>query len=263
MRFKLTLAIIAGLAAAHVAVADGRSSDAVRDGYIGIFGGGGVSGDTDISQLGTVFFIEADGGPLAVHASGRLESDSVWFAGVQIGHEWSSGSGVVPAFELEGIYLDTGDRSAILQNPNVRLEEQTFDTVFPTDTSIFLANFALSFPMSRTVTPYVGGGLGGAQIDVDGATSIQLDPAEPGLNHFNAGPDSTAWTFAAQAKAGIRVALGRSAFVFGEYRYLYVGSADLIFGSTMEAGHPATSEWTVRLDDTSHHLGSAGIGFSF
>lgn len=263
MRFKLTLAIIASIAAAQAAVADGQSSGAARGGYIGVFGGGGVGNDTDVTQRGTVFLIEAQGGPLAVNGTGQLDSDGVWFAGVQVGHEWA-GSSVVPAFELEGIYLDTGDRSATLQNANVRLEEQAFDDVLPTTTSVLLANLALSFPTgSRSVTPYVGGGIGGAQIDVDGATSFQLDPAEPGLNHFNGGPDSTAWTFAAQAKAGIRVALGRNAFVFGEYRYLYVGSADLVFGSTVDAGHAATSEWTVGLDSTGHHLGSAGIGFSF
>jgi hypothetical protein len=51
--------------------------------------------------------------------------------------------------------------------------------------------------------------------------------------------------------------------VFGEYRYLYVGSVDQTFGSTVDAAHVPTSAWTVRLDDTSYHLATAGIGFDF
>lgn len=264
MRFKLTFAIIASLATAPIVAADGQSSEPARGVYVGVFGGGGVSSDTDIAQLGTVFFTEASGGPLAVNATGQADSDSVWFIGVQVGHEWSSNSSVLPAFELEGFQLDTGTLNATLQNPNIRTVEQTFDTSFSTETTVFLANLVVSFPASfRGVTPYVGGGFGAAQVDVDGATSLQLDPTEPGVNHFDGGPDSTAWTFAAQAKAGLRIALGRNAFVFGEYRYLYVGSADQIFGSTVEAAHAPTTEWTVRFGETSHHLGSAGIGFNF
>jgi opacity protein-like surface antigen len=113
------------------------------------------------------------------------------------------------------------------------------------------------------VTPYIGGGIGGAQVDVDNATSLQVDPAEPGINHFNSAPDSSAWTFAAQIKAGARMALGSNAYVFGEYRYLYVGSTDQIFGPTVYDTHAPTTAWTVRFDDTSHHLATAGIGFSF
>jgi len=58
------------------------------------------------------------------------------------------------------------------------------------------------------------------------ANSLQTSPPEPGINHFNSDPDSSVWTFAAQAKAGVRVGLGPHAYVFGEYRYLYVGSND-------------------------------------
>ena len=68
---------------------------------------------------------------------------------------------MLPAFEIEGLYLDTGTRRATLQNANDRLVEQTFDNSFPTNNSVFLANLVLSFPMSyQGVTPYVGGGIG-------------------------------------------------------------------------------------------------------
>jgi opacity protein-like surface antigen len=266
MRFKLTLAIIASFAMITVAAADGRTEQSApaRGVYVGVFGGGGVSTDTDVTQLGTVFLIEAQGGPLAVNATGRTGSDGVGFIGVQVGHEWSNGSAVLPAFEIEGLYLDTGTRRATLQNPNDRFVEQTFDNSLPTTSSVFLANLVLSFPkFYRGVTPYAGGGIGGAQVDVDGATSFQVDPPEGAINHFNSGASSSAWTFAAQAKAGARVALGGNAYVFGEYRYLYTGSTDQIFGPTVDVTHAPTSAWTDRFDGTSHHLGTAGIGFSF
>ena len=260
MRFKLTLAIIASFVAAPAVAADGPA----RGIYFGALGGGGFSTTANANQFGTAFFIEAAGGPLAVNASGRTDSGSVWFAGGQMGYEMPYLSGVLPAFEIEGLYLSSGTRRATLQNPNVRGLEQTFDDTFPMTSSVLLANLVLSFPTSYPgVTPYVGVGIGGARVAVSGANSLQLNPAEGALNHFNSGPDSSAWTFAAQAKAGVRVALGSNAYVFGEYRYLYVGSNDQIFGPTVDAGHVPTTAWTVRFGDTSYHLGAAGIGFSF
>ena len=95
-------------------------------------------------------------------------------------------------------------------------------------------------------------------------TSTQTDPAEPGINHFNSSPDSSAWTFAAQVKAGARLALGDSgAYVFGEYRYLYVGNVNQVFGSTTYDTHVPTSPWTTSFGGTSHHLAAGGVGFSF
>ena len=113
------------------------------------------------------------------------------------------------------------------------------------------------------MTPYIGGGIGAARVSASGANSLQTSPPEPGINHFNSDPDSSVWTFAAQAKAGVRVALGPHAYVFGEYRYLYVGSTDQIFGPTVDPSHVPTTAWTVRFGDTSYHLATAGIGFNF
>ena len=235
-----------------------------RGAYVGLFGGGGGGSTRTIKQLGTVFFPEVAGGPLAVNAAGRANTGGVWFVGAQIGHEWAYGSRLRPAFEIEGFYLAGGTQRARLDNTNVRLAEQTFDAAFPMHTTVVLANAVLSFPTSYpNITPYVGGGAGVARVSIDGASSAQINPAEPGVNHFNSGPDSSAWTFAAQAKAGVRFALGSNAYVFGEYRYLYVGSTDQIFGSTAYPAHAPTSPWTVRFGDTSYHLAAGGIGFGF
>src|SRR5205085_8808748 len=113
------------------------------------------------------------------------------------------------------------------------------------------------------LTPYLGGGIGAARVGVSGANSLQIAPPEAGVNHFNSDPDSSAFTFAAQLKAGVRMALGPNAFVFGEYRYLYVGSADQTLGSTVYPNHAATSPWTFTLDASSYSLATAGIGIHF
>ncbi|WP_441238729.1 outer membrane protein [Bradyrhizobium sp. 930_D9_N1_4] len=233
--------------------------------YVGVFGGGGSRGGTDVSQLGTVFFIEAAGGPLAVDASGRTSSGGVGFGGAHLGYEWSYGAYVRPALEIEGFYLAGNQPRATLVNPTDRLAEHSFDTTFPMRTTVLLANMVVGFNTPyQGITPYVGGGIGAANVSINGATSTQTDPVEPGVNHFNARPDSSAWTFAAQAKAGARFALGNSgAYLFGEYRYLYIGDVNQVFGSTVSPGHAATSPWTASFGGTSHHLAAGGIGFGF
>ena len=130
-----------------------------------------------------------------------------------------------PALEIEGFYLAGNQQRATLTNPTTRLAEQTFDNTFPIRTTVLLANMVVGFRTQyENFTPYIGGGIGAANVSIKGATSTQIDPAEAGINHFNASPDSSAWTFAAQAKAGARFALGHSgAYLFGEYRYLYIG----------------------------------------
>jgi hypothetical protein len=235
-----------------------------RGAYVSLFGGGGASSGSNATQLGTVFISEAAGGPLAVNATGRTNSSSFGFAGAHIGYEWSYGSRLLPAVEIEGLYLHHTEQRATLENPTTRLPEHTFGDTFPTSTAVVLANAVVGFRTPyQSVTPYVGGGIGAAHISIDGASSTQRSPSEPGINHFNSGPNSSAWAFAAQAKAGVRLALGNSAYVFGEYRYLYVGSYDHIFGSTVYPTHVATSAWTVRFGDTSYNLAAGGIGFNF
>lgn len=236
-----------------------------RGAYVGIFGGGGSRSGSTVSQFGTAYFVEAAGGPLAVDAKGRTNSGGVGFGGAHLGYEWSHGTSLQPALELEGFHMASNQQRATLANPTNRLNEHSFDTTFPTSTTVLLANVVVGFRTPyQGITPYIGGGIGAANVSIKGATSTQTDPAEPGINHFNTSPDASAWTFAAQAKAGARMALGNSgAYLFGEYRYLYVGAVDQVFGSTSYPGHVPTSPWTVSIDGTSYHLAAGGIGFSF
>lgn len=262
MQFRIVLVIVASFLAAP-AVADEGGAAGARGAYVSLFGGGGVHSSGDVTQLGTVFYVEAQGGPMAVNATGKTDSSNVAFIGVQLGHEWARGN-LLAALELEGLYLPGRSQHARLENPTDRLAEQTFDDSFKMNNAVILANLVLSFPTSNArVTPYIGGGIGLARVDVTSAESTQVNPAEPGINHFNSGSSSTAWTFAAQAKAGIRYALDDNLYLFGEYRYLLIDATDQTLGSTVYPAHAPTTPWTVRFDGVSYHLATAGIGMSF
>jgi opacity protein-like surface antigen len=236
--------------------------------YLGVFGGGGSSQISGVTQMGTVFFTEVEGGPLNVDAAGGSSTDGVGLFGMQIGHEWASGApeggwGLMPAVEVEGMYL-AGTQSARLNNPTFRTPEHLFDDSLPMDNFAVLANGVLSFqtPLPN-FHPYIGFGLGATNVKVNGASSLQLQPAEAGINHFNSNPNSSDLGISAQAKAGFRIQLTDHLFLFTEYRYLYVASTTQTFGSTQAPTHAVTSPWTVQLDDMNYHLGVGGIGFNF
>jgi opacity protein-like surface antigen len=239
-----------------------------RGTYVGVFGGGGCSSINDVSQVGTALFPDSRGGPLAVNATGSSGNHGAGLVGLQIGHEWSAGSAgggwaLLPAVEFEGYYLG-GTQGADLINPTTRLPEHRFEDSFPMDNAVFLTNVVVSLQTPyQGLTPYVGGGIGTACVSINGADSAQVSPPEPGINHFNSGPDSSCWGFAAQGKVGLRIALTQHAYLFTEYRYLYVSSTTYTFGSTQYPTHVPTTPWTVHFGDMSNHLGVGGIGFSF
>jgi len=234
--------------------------------YLGAFGGWGRHGDSGLHQLGTAFFTEAQGGPESVNANGRVKTSSTGFVGVQAGYELphDDDARLLPAVEVEALYLTREKQEARLLNPTLRLSERLFNDTIPTSTAVVLANAVVGFKTPyQSITPYIGGGIGAAYIRADGASSSQLDPAEPGINHFNSKPGSSSFTAAAQLKAGARVALSDRTYLFGEYRYLYVGAHEQTFGAASYASHVPTSPWTVSYDGTSYNLLTAGIGVRF
>lgn len=235
--------------------------------YIGAFGGGIYSNSTKMSQMGTAFFTEAEGGPLAVFATGRSKKFSSGFGGVQIGYEASRSFGncgmiLATAGEFEAYFFNQKKKGHLV-NPTDRLPEHDFYDSFKTDMSVLLVNvvFAVNSPNLCQLTPYVGGGIGAAHISLKNADSLQVDPIEAGVNHFNSRRNDTTWAFAAQAKAGLRFKIGESFHIFGEYRYLYVDSSNYILGSTVYPGHAPTSPWNVKMKDIQNNAFAFGIQF--
>lgn len=248
---------------------------AARGFYVGVFGGGGGSGNVNATQTGYALYPTGgppDGlGPLYVFAPGTASSNGAGLVGGQIGKEWSgwrlgaggNGWGLLPAAEFEAYYLrDT--LQGHLVNPTARLPEHEFVDTFPINSGVFLANavFSLRTPLPR-VHPYAGVGVGTAYMSVHGADSTQILFPESGVNHFNSGPDASRWTFAMQAKTGLRFDVTQRIWLFSEFRFLNTQFTDYTFGSTVYPAHIATTDWNVHIGSINRYLAVGGIGFSF
>lgn len=246
-----------------------------HDSYLGVFGGGGTLSKTSLTQLGSAYFPDTAGGPLGVNASGHSNSQSEAIVGGQAGHYFSSVTlprltqwSLQPGTELEGYYIGQNSLTASdLNNPTPRVPEHDFLVNLPMSAGVGLINAVASFNHAGFVRwhPYVAGGIGAAVLSVSHATSTQLSPAEPGINHFNANTSASATAFASQAKAGLSFDWTSHWSIFGEYRYLYLAPTDYVFGSAVYAVgvHPETSSWNVKLSSQSYNLGVAGIRYTF
>lgn len=239
--------------------------------YLGAFGGWGASNDFDVRQSGVAFFTTPPLlTPLPVDATGSDDSFSAGFGGIHLGYEWITPRykdtlwtwSVVPAIEVEGIYLDPSTSLDVV-NANPRLGNHTFDDSFSLKTGVVLINGILSFNHINSVFhPYIGLGLGSAIISASGANSVQILPLEPGVNHFNSGTSDDDWTFAAQVKAGLRYSINEHLRIFGEYRFIYIGNTNYTFGATRYPTHVETTSWTVAMNSMNLNSGALGIEWS-
>lgn len=240
--------------------------------YVGGFGGMLYSNSTKVYQMGTAFFEEASGGPLAVDARGKTKSASGGFGGAQIGYEWTQcplGIGcsdwtLVPALEVEAYWYSHHKKGHLLNRTDTdRLPEHDFLDSFHMNNTVLLANTVLSLNHScfGPFSPYVGGGIGAVHISLTNADSLQVAPPEPGINHFNSKRDDTTWAFAAQVKAGVRYNFCEAFHIFGEYRYLFVDSSNYILGSTVYPTHAHTSPWNVKVKNIQYNAFAFGIQY--
>ena len=238
--------------------------------YIGGFGGGIYSNSTKLSQTGVAFFPEDTIGPLAVDARGHTRKKSSGYGGAQIGYEWSqnpiqigcSNWNITPAAELEAYYYSHKRRGSLI-NITGGLDEHDFIVSFPMDMGIYMVNGVLNLNSCclGKFTPYVGGGVGVADICIRKAKSFQISPPEPGINHFDSRRSDSAWAFAAQAKAGLRYNIFNCFHIFAEYRFLFLDTSTYTFGSTIAPGHVPTTTWGVRVNHVCYNAFAFGIQF--
>jgi opacity protein-like surface antigen len=236
--------------------------------YIGGFGGGIYSNSTKMSQMGTAFFLEDTGGPLAVNARGRTKKTSSGFGGAQIGYEWLQGRQIActdwslaPAAELEAYWYNHNKRGHLI-NATERLPEHDFSDSFRMHMGVYLANAVFSLNnRCWSLSPYIGGGIGATRISLRNAKSLQVSPIEPGINHFNSKRNDSSWAFAAQVKAGLRYKIFESFHIFAEYRYLFVDFSNYILGSTVSPTHAPTSPWNVKVKNI--HYNAFAIGLQY
>lgn len=234
--------------------------------YIGIFGGGGSVSDINISQFGTAFYTEAQGGPLAVNAVGTMQSSSTGLIGGHLGYAWSGlqmpSWRIVPALELEGYYLGgvTLEGNDINNNTD-RLDEHNFLNSYPLKTGVLLANMVLNADSASfgRFHPYVGIGLGSAIMSISNAVSTQVAPPEPGVNHYNSDNNDTTLALAVQPKIGVGFDVSSTVNIFVEYRFLYLSDTHYTFGSTVYPAHVPTSSWEIKMQSQSYNFGTIGV----
>lgn len=241
--------------------------------YFGVFGGGGSSNQVKMNQYGTTFFSEILGGPLAITAFGRTNNRNVEFIGGHIGYEWqdiflnafNTQASLSPAIELEGYYVGKSSFTGhTINNDTTRLAEYDFLVTYPMSADVFLANTVLNFKSANfaRLNPYVGAGIGAAILSISNANSLQLNPLEADVNHYNGNPNDKVAAFAAQTKAGLNFALNEHFSIFGEYRWLYMADTSFTFGSTSYLTHAPTSSWNTKLGAQYYNMGAGGIRFT-
>ncbi len=236
--------------------------------YVGAFGGQLYSDANKMYQYGTAFFLEALGGPLPIIADGKLNKVSPGFGGFQVGYEYSkpnlcSSWSLATAGELEVFFFNQKRNGNLINQTVVGLPEHNFADSFKVDSTVILTNVVLAMNTDSLfgLTPYVGGGIGATRLALKKADSLQTEPPEAGINHFNSRRSDSTWAFAAQAKAGLRYNFCKLFHVFAEYRYLYVDSSNYILGATNYPTHAPTSPWNVKVNNT--HYNAFAIGFQF
>lgn len=266
--FVAAMLSLGGPAIAETPGEDGKTAGSSGRGwYLGGFGGGGISDQNKVIQNGTAFL---SSGALSVSATGNATNDPAMVGGLHLGYEWAgwrlgkegSNWGLLPAAELEGYYLGT-TRGAQLENITPRIPEHVFNTTFPMNMGVFLSNAVVTLRTPYNIHPYLGGGVGAAYVSVSGADSAQINPAEPGINHFNSNSNASSWALAAQAKAGFRMDITADWWIFTDYRLLYVGPTNYTFGNTVYPTHSQTTSWNVTFGSMYYNIVVAGLGFSF
>ncbi len=234
--------------------------------YFGGFGGWVYPSDVTVTQMGTVFFPEGSGGPLSVTATGTAPGNTKGFGGLHIGYEWMKkivpGFRLAPAIEIEGSYFANTLKNADVINPSDRIDAHEFIDSFPTRIGGLLTNGILEFN-NDYISPYFGFGVGVGFVSIHSANSLQIDPLELDVNHFNTDTNDFNSVFMTAAKAGLRYRFFKHFRLSGEYRLYYLTSSTYTFGATTYLTHAPTSPWTVKLGGMFYNAFTLGIDFLF
>jgi len=238
--------------------------------YIGGFGGELWSNKVKLRQTGVAFFSEVTSiGPLSVDARGRSREHNSGFGGAQIGYAMApiclgcSGFSITPAAEIEAFWYSKKMKGDDLASIISILEEHDFVDKFPTNVGVYLVNGVVNLNSCFLggLSPYIGGGVGAADLSIHKADSLQVNPVEAGVNHFNSKRNDSAWAFAAQAKVGLGYNIFKWVRIFAEYRFLFIDSTRFNFGSTVYPDHVPTTTWDVDVGRMWHNSFAVGLQF--
>jgi opacity protein-like surface antigen len=262
-RLGALFALIGSVASGACLAADETSASGV---YVGVFGGYGSASTIGMRQEGGFYLPAPLTRRVGVDAQGSAGAGAAALLGVQVGYEWNrlalgpADWSVRPAVELEGLYITK--RSPTGDMPIAPAVLGTQYVTAPMTVGVLLANVAFTFqtPYSSKVFPYLGVGAGVARVSIQGSES--LNPSEPGVNHFDSGPDASAYAVALQFKAGLKGEVARNLLLFAEYRYLAINSTGYTFGSTLPPHFP-TDTWKVSIGPQTYNMVVAGLQVRF
>jgi len=121
-----------------------------------------------------------------------------------------------------------------------------------------MANAYYDFLNSSGITPYVGGGIGAANVGGKYTSSF-----EPITQHANTIDDSD-WGFAAQAIGGVSVALSSSLSLVADYRYLKVFDISTFQAQPTTPANPLFAAANIGgRGDYENHTVMVGLRYSF
>ena len=238
--------------------------------YLGGFGGVGFVEITS-TQKGAALYSDYKPsymGSIDVNASGTSSNHCLGLGGLHFGYEWYKTSDkkvwLSPGVECETFYF-AQEQEVFLDNPysvSSGVDLHHFEDSFPTRNWGFLVNFVLSLE-NPYLTPYVSAGFGHKIIWIHDAYADQIEPAEPGINHFNGKTHAHDWVCAAQFKGGIRRAFWKHYRFFAEYRLLYNAKANFELGPAEYpiTVHRPTTLWQVGFDSTYYNTVVFGVDF--
>ena len=237
-----------------------------RGAYVGVFGGGGSRSSTNVSQFGTAFFVEAVGGPMAIDATGQTSSGGVGFGGAHLGYEWSYGTYLRPALEIEGFYLAGNQPRATLVNPTDRLPNTPSSILSrPAPRCFWRIWLSASRRPIKTSRPISAADSGRAT-----SPSTAPRPHRPTRRSLASTTSTRARDFlsldlAAQVegRCALRPRRQLALICLASTAICMSATWNQVFGSTVDPTHVPTSPWTTSFGGTSHHLAAGGVGFSF
>jgi opacity protein-like surface antigen len=183
---------------------------------------------------------ESDTYPLSVYP--RMLDYELGFAGYK-----ALGGHLMPNFRTEG---ELSYRYNALDGVTVHLEGPQDFTGGSVSAFGIMANGWMDFPTGTNWTPYVGGGVGGANVHV----SLDTDVSAPCFC-YGVDIDSSQWVFAYQVGAGVAIDMGVGITATIDYRYF--ATADFTVPFTTD-GSPPSGETT-----TNYSAHSAMLGLRF
>jgi len=139
-------------------------------------------------------------------------------------------------FELEALLMDNAPEVLYVRGTDIELDTKAGDKL---NTTSFLLNVYRDFPVGTVLRPYLGFGLGAANVELRYTEYTPVPVFENPLI------DDDTWTFAYQIVAGLTVPLGQHFGVGAEYRYWRAPDVALedLTGSPLSGGQGIHSGW--------------------